>query len=114
MLLQNFSAMVTPFLLSLFETRFPFLKNVEHNDSNVLHCHFQRVLNDWSAAFFTIFKLGPLQLGEINSKAPTSKLDKLVSIDEYLDGYLMERRNRYGKKMEVLIIFSIANVHVLF
>ena len=99
MLLQNFSAMVTPFLLSLFETRFPFLK---HNDSNVLHCHFQRVLNDWSAAFFTIFKLGPLQLGEINSKAPTSKLDKLVSIDEYLDGYLMERRNRYGKKMEVL------------
>ncbi|KAJ9165869.1 hypothetical protein P3X46_020687 [Hevea brasiliensis] len=63
---------------------------------------FNRVLNDWSAAFFTIFKLGPLQLDEIGSKASTSNLDKWVSIDEYLDGYLMERRNRYGKKMEVL------------
>lgn len=62
----------------------------------------QRVLNDWSAAFFTIFKLGPLQLDENHSKAATSSLDKWISIDEYLDGYLMERRNRYGKKMEVL------------
>ncbi|KAE9603505.1 hypothetical protein Lal_00002025 [Lupinus albus] len=59
---------------------------------------YNRVLNDWSAAFFTIFKLGPQQVGEIHSKG----LDKLVSIDDYLDGYLMERRNRYGKKMEVL------------
>ncbi|XP_004500881.1 uncharacterized protein [Cicer arietinum] len=63
---------------------------------------YNSVLNDWSAAFFTIFKLGPHQLGEIQSKASVFKLDKLVSIDEYLDGYLMERRNRYGKKMEVL------------
>uniref|UniRef100_A0A2C9TZ95 Peptidase M14 domain-containing protein n=1 Tax=Manihot esculenta TaxID=3983 RepID=A0A2C9TZ95_MANES len=63
---------------------------------------FNRVLNDWSAAFFTIFKLGPLQLDEVGSKASTANLDKWVSIDEYLDGYLMERRNRYGKKMEVL------------
>jgi hypothetical protein len=46
--------------------------------------------------------LAPHQLGEIQSKASVFKLDKLVSIDEYLDGYLMERRNRYGKKMEVL------------
>lgn len=61
---------------------------------------YTRVLNDWSAAFFTIFKLGPHQLGDL--KASDLKLDKLVSIDEYLDGYLMERRNRYGKKMEVL------------
>ncbi|WVZ19053.1 hypothetical protein V8G54_006375 [Vigna mungo] len=60
---------------------------------------YNRVLNDWSATFFTIFKLVPLQIGE---KAPILKLEKLVSIDEYLDGYLMERRNRYGKKMEVL------------
>ncbi|XP_057435148.1 uncharacterized protein LOC130727889 [Lotus japonicus] len=58
---------------------------------------YNRVLSDWSAAFFTIFKLAPLQLGE-----SVLKLDKLVSIDEYLDGYLMERRNRYGKKIEVL------------
>ncbi|XP_047178235.1 carboxypeptidase A6 [Vigna umbellata] len=60
---------------------------------------YNRVLSDWSATFFTIFKLVPLQIGE---KAPILKLEKLVSIDEYLDGYLMERRNRYGKKMEVL------------
>ncbi|KAK7409871.1 hypothetical protein VNO78_00244 [Psophocarpus tetragonolobus] len=58
---------------------------------------YDRVLSDWSATFFTIFKLVPHQLGE-----SILKLDKLVSIDEYLDGYLMERRNRYGKKMEVL------------
>ncbi|KOM51719.1 hypothetical protein LR48_Vigan09g037800 [Vigna angularis] len=58
---------------------------------------YNRVLSDWSATFFTIFKLVPLQIGE---KAPILKLEKLVSIDEYLDGYLMERRNRYGKKME--------------
>ncbi|KAJ7957963.1 Carboxypeptidase [Quillaja saponaria] len=63
---------------------------------------FNRVLNEWSAAFFTIFKLGPYQLGEINSKMSVSNLDKWVSIDDYLNGYLMERRNRYGKKMEVL------------
>jgi len=75
------------------------LKKWDTNHSNILYCHFQRVLSDWSATFFTIFKLVPLQIGE---KAPILKLEKLVSIDEYLDGYLMERRNRYGKKMEVL------------
>lgn len=62
---------------------------------------FQRVLNDWSAAFFTIFKLGPRQI-DVHSKAAVSSMDKWVSIDEYFDGYLMGRRNRYGKKMEVL------------
>ncbi|KAG5018165.1 hypothetical protein JHK82_014116 [Glycine max] len=60
---------------------------------------YNRVLSDWSATFFTIFKLVPQKLGD--SKASILKLDKLVSIDEYLDGYLMERRNRYGKKMEL-------------
>ncbi|KAF3446887.1 hypothetical protein FNV43_RR12067 [Rhamnella rubrinervis] len=63
---------------------------------------FNRVLNDWSAAFFTIFKLGPQQLGEPQSKVPASNLEKWVSIDEYLEGYLMERSSRYGKKREVL------------
>ncbi|EXB56340.1 Carboxypeptidase A6 [Morus notabilis] len=63
---------------------------------------FNRVLNDWSAAFFTILKLGPHQLGEILSKASSSKSEKWVSIDEYLEGYLMERSSRYGKKKEVL------------
>nr|ACU24260.1 unknown [Glycine max] len=61
---------------------------------------YNRVLSDWSATFFTIFKLVPQKLGDSN--AFILKPDKLVSIDEYLDGYLMERRNRYGKKLEVL------------
>ncbi|XP_010482001.1 PREDICTED: uncharacterized protein LOC104760740 isoform X2 [Camelina sativa] len=60
--------------------------------------NFKRVLNDWSAAFFTIFQLGPLHLDGNSSKAA----DKWVSIDEYLDGYLVERKNRYGKNMEVI------------
>ncbi|GLT45669.1 hypothetical protein SLA2020_194850 [Shorea laevis] len=64
---------------------------------------FNRVLNDWSAAFFTIFKLVPDQL-DVHSKAAatSSNLDKWVSIDEYLDGYLVQRKSRHGKKMEVL------------
>ncbi|KAG5047943.1 hypothetical protein JHK85_009046 [Glycine max] len=62
---------------------------------------FERVLSDWSATFFTIFKLVPQKLGDSN--ASILKPDKLVSIDEYLDGYLMERRNRYGKKLEELL-----------
>ncbi|XVF35840.1 hypothetical protein REPUB_Repub19eG0005700 [Reevesia pubescens] len=65
------------------------------------HTTFKRVLNDWSAAFFTIFKLGPRQI-DFHFKTGVSNSDKWVSIDEYLDGYLMGRRNRYGKKMEVL------------
>ncbi|GMJ10581.1 hypothetical protein like AT5G42320 [Hibiscus trionum] len=65
------------------------------------HTTFKRVLDDWAAAFFTLFKLGPSQFDD-QSKAGVPKVDKWVSIDEYLDGYLMGRRNRYGKKMEVL------------
>ncbi|PIA46859.1 hypothetical protein AQUCO_01500416v1 [Aquilegia coerulea] len=58
---------------------------------------FNRVVNDWSAAFFTIFKMGPhwMDLVHFNSS-------KLESIDEYLEGYLIERSSRYGKRMEVL------------
>ncbi|GLT75575.1 hypothetical protein SLA2020_472900 [Shorea laevis] len=64
---------------------------------------FRRVLNGWASAFFTIFKLLPDQL-DVHSKAAaaTSNLDKSVSMDEYLDGYLVERRSRRGKKMEVI------------
>lgn len=58
----------------------------------------QTLLNDWSAAFFTIFKLGPFHLDQNSTKAA----EKWVSIDEYLDGYLVERKNRYGKNMEVI------------
>ncbi|CAL1355366.1 unnamed protein product [Linum trigynum] len=66
------------------------------------HATFNRVLNDWSAAFFEIFKTGPNHMDEAHSKAAASGQEKFVSIDEYLDGYLMERKNRYGKKIEVL------------
>ncbi|KAL4310448.1 hypothetical protein GQ457_01G008690 [Hibiscus cannabinus] len=66
------------------------------------HTTFKRVLNDWAAALFTIFKLG--RQIDVQSKATVPKVDKWVSIDEYFDGYLMGRRNRYGKKMEVLDI----------
>ncbi|GAB4833001.1 hypothetical protein Ancab_007024 [Ancistrocladus abbreviatus] len=61
---------------------------------------FNRVLNDWSAAFFTIFMLGPQSLSKL-TKAE-SESDKWISIDEYLEGYLIDRRSRYGKKTEVL------------
>ncbi|KAF8377715.1 hypothetical protein HHK36_031099 [Tetracentron sinense] len=63
---------------------------------------FNRVLSDWSAAFFTVFETGLHQLNGIHSKASMTNLDKLVSIDEYLDGYLMGRSSRYGKKIEVI------------
>lgn len=61
---------------------------------------FNRVLNDWSAAFFTIFELGPRQLSEAHSDMEPNSV-KWISIDDYLDGYLMGRRSRYGKKVEV-------------
>ncbi|KAI8005021.1 hypothetical protein LOK49_LG08G00107 [Camellia lanceoleosa] len=63
---------------------------------------FNKVINDWSAAFFAMFNMSTHQLDELGSKASSSNKDKLVSIDDYLDGYLMERSSRYGKKMEVL------------
>lgn len=63
---------------------------------------FNKVLNDWSAAFLGLFKLGAQHLDEIHPAGNGSSLDKLISIDDYLNSYLMERRNRYGKKMEVL------------
>ncbi|KAK3436905.1 hypothetical protein EUGRSUZ_E03516 [Eucalyptus grandis] len=61
---------------------------------------YNRVLSDWSAAFFTIFKHGPRYLDEIHLK--DSRPSSWESMDEYLEGYLMDRSSRYGKKMEVL------------
>lgn len=58
---------------------------------------FDRVLSDWCGAFFTIFKMGPHWMDVVQFN--TSKLE---SIDEYLDGYLIDRSSRYGKKREVL------------
>nr|GMD40356.1 mast cell carboxypeptidase A [Ipomoea batatas] len=58
------------------------------------------VLNEWSAV--------SLQCCSIDLKSTSDSyiayllFEKWVSIDDYLNGYLMERRSRYGKKMEVL------------
>lgn len=48
-----------------------------------------------------MFKLGAEQ-ASLHTEAVTLGFDKWISIDDYLNGYLMGRRNRYGKKMEVL------------
>ncbi|GAB2232454.1 hypothetical protein Droror1_Dr00011487 [Drosera rotundifolia] len=62
---------------------------------------FNKVLNDWSAAFFSIFMLGPQRVSKIKGKTESDQ-DKWVSMDEYLEGYLIARRSRYNKKTEVL------------
>ncbi|KAJ4962874.1 hypothetical protein NE237_022813 [Protea cynaroides] len=62
---------------------------------------FNRVINDWCAAFLTIFHKGPQHLG-FHSGSSVTNLHEWISIDEYLDGYLMERSSRYGKKTQVL------------
>ncbi|KAL7155632.1 hypothetical protein ABFS83_03G089200 [Erythranthe nasuta] len=63
---------------------------------------FNSVLNDWSAAFFQMFTIGVQQMNGLQPKAIGSSFDNWVSIDDYLNGYLMHRKSRYGKKMEVL------------
>ncbi|KAL3840127.1 hypothetical protein ACJIZ3_024718 [Penstemon smallii] len=63
---------------------------------------FNRVLNDWSGTFLKMFSIGVQQIDGLESKAVASSFDKLVSIDDYLNGYLMQRKSRYGKKIEVL------------
>uniref|UniRef100_A0A2P2KQD9 Uncharacterized protein MANES_05G134400 n=1 Tax=Rhizophora mucronata TaxID=61149 RepID=A0A2P2KQD9_RHIMU len=68
---------------------------------------FNDILNDWSAAFFSIFKFGPLQLDETHSRTVSATLEKWVSIDEYLDGYLMERRNRIAKSKSSRTLVSV-------
>ncbi|WOG99819.1 hypothetical protein DCAR_0519175 [Daucus carota subsp. sativus] len=61
---------------------------------------FNRVINDWSGALFTLFTMGARQMDELQSENLSES--KLISIDDYLNGYLMERKSRYGKKIEVL------------
>ncbi|KAK4752668.1 hypothetical protein SAY87_021466 [Trapa incisa] len=63
---------------------------------------YNRVLKDWSAAFFTIFKVAPKHIDEISSQIALSSSKKFESMDDYLQGYLMDRSSRYGKKTEVL------------
>ncbi|KAH7851856.1 hypothetical protein Vadar_017427 [Vaccinium darrowii] len=47
-----------------------------------------------------MFSMSTHQLDELHSK--TSVSDKLVSIEDYMNGNLMERTSRYGKEEEVL------------
>ncbi|GER34449.1 Zn-dependent exopeptidases superfamily protein [Striga asiatica] len=63
---------------------------------------FNRVLNEWSAAFFKMFTIDVMQMDGVETKAVVSSFDKWISIDDYLNGYLMHRKSRYSKKMEVL------------
>ncbi|KAI8003743.1 hypothetical protein LOK49_LG08G00119 [Camellia lanceoleosa] len=51
---------------------------------------------------FAMFNMSTHQLDELGSKALEFQQGQVISIDDYLDGYLMERSSRYGKKMEVL------------
>lgn len=44
--------------------------------------------------------MGARQMDELKSENSSDL--KLISIDDYLNGYLMERKSRYGKKIEVL------------
>ncbi|KAL6995962.1 hypothetical protein U1Q18_006099 [Sarracenia purpurea var. burkii] len=63
---------------------------------------FNKVLDDWSAAFLTMFNMSTHQLDGLPSNASVPSFDKFVSIDDYLNGYLMGRSSRSGKKIEVL------------
>lgn len=78
---------------------FPYIIHVTQHGVSF---EWQRVLNDWSAAFFQMFTIGVQQMDGLQSKAIASSFDHWVSIDDYLNGYLMHRKSRYGKKMEVL------------
>ncbi|KVI05201.1 Peptidase M14, carboxypeptidase A [Cynara cardunculus var. scolymus] len=64
------------------------------------HPTFNRVLDEWSAAFFTMFEMGAHQMNFLQ-ESPFN-VGNLISIDDYLNGYLMERKSRYGEKKELL------------
>lgn len=55
----------------------------------------KRVLNDWSAALFKIFKLGPHQIREVHSRAPVFKL---VLIEEYLSTWVFDEDKHIWKE----------------
>ncbi|CAI9296308.1 unnamed protein product [Lactuca saligna] len=66
---------------------------------------FNRVVNEWSAAFFSMFEMGAheMKMKFVEDRAPFN-VDNLISIDDYLKGYLIERKNRYAEKTELLEI----------
>eukprot|EP00268_Persea_americana_P041718 TRINITY_DN4167_c0_g1_i2.p1 TRINITY_DN4167_c0_g1~~TRINITY_DN4167_c0_g1_i2.p1 ORF type:complete len:114 (-),score=11.20 TRINITY_DN4167_c0_g1_i2:421-762(-) len=61
---------------------------------------FNRVINNWCAAFLTIFETGPRWLDKIRSEV-LSNSDRWVSIDSYPDEELVGGNNK-GRKMEVI------------
>ncbi|KAL9262943.1 hypothetical protein AKJ16_DCAP11416 [Drosera capensis] len=56
---------------------------------------FNKVLNDWSAAFFSIFMLGPQRISKMKGKMESDQ-------DKWLEGYLIARRSRHSKKTEAM------------
>lgn len=62
-------------------------------------------MNEWSAAFFSMFEMGAheMKMKFMEDRAPFN-VDNLISIDDYLKGYLIERKNRYAEKTELLEI----------
>ncbi|KAF5803957.1 putative carboxypeptidase A2 [Helianthus annuus] len=66
------------------------------------HVTFNRVLNEWSAMFFAMFNMGAHQMTDVQESTPFNNVEHLISIDDYLNGYLIERKNRYGEKKEFL------------
>ncbi|KAL0326014.1 UNVERIFIED_CONTAM: hypothetical protein Sradi_5170700 [Sesamum radiatum] len=61
-----------------------------------------RMFNPIDITSFNMFSIGVQQMDGVQSKAIASRFDNWVSIDDYLNGYLMHRKSRYAKKMEVL------------
>ncbi|KAI7733823.1 hypothetical protein M8C21_011694, partial [Ambrosia artemisiifolia] len=66
------------------------------------HVTFNRVLNEWSAMFFAMFNMGAHQMTDVQESTPFNNINHLISIDDYLNGYLIERKSRYGEKKEFL------------
>ncbi|KAJ9542111.1 hypothetical protein OSB04_028617 [Centaurea solstitialis] len=90
------------------------------------HSTFNRVLNEWSATFFAMFNM---EAHQMNEESTPFNMDHLVSIDDYLNGYLIERKKQIRAKKGIyrsrfagnpnvfptlLAIFGDVNVHVLF
>lgn len=49
-----------------------------------------------------MFNMGAHQMMDVQESTPFNNADHLISIDDYLNGYLIERKNRYGEKKEFL------------
>ncbi|KAL6011899.1 hypothetical protein ACLOJK_002365 [Asimina triloba] len=66
------------------------------------HETFNRVVNDWSAAFITIFKTGPTWLEKLHSGI-SGDSSKWVSIDTYVEeNFVGKNKNSNSKRAEML------------